>query len=439
MDSKAEPKLVVTLVHGTFARETEWIHPGSALRKRLEDPNPGVVDVRQFEWTGANRHTDRIVAGAALSKQIEEQLLSYPDAQHVLVGHSHGGNVALYAMRSPILDGRVAGIVCLNTPFICATPRSVASLLSMTYALVNLSLLLAACLSGALLAAIAAVHIQYAHVNDAWSFELIGYYYVLAPVFLISGVIGILLLWRRAKLIQWLKNRQEGLLETLQHPPITRTRIASVWTSSDEVYELFSALEGITTIPYFLLHPVVVLASIVCMWAFFVAANFIWPIDFETLKGIASLPFYEANDSAKGVMAILSLAEEHVGTLLGAQNLAVLRAILLTLFQTYFLSLLLILIAVGMAIVANLAMRLLPMGIGSYRFIDSLFVRLSLTLTPVTARRVTFLDLSTDAGFLKHTIIYNEPPMIDQIVRLIAETSRVPLQSPSSSPPASTT
>ena len=44
-------------------------------------------------------------------------------AHHGIVAHSHGGNVALYALRDVALRRKIDGVVTLGTPFIHCRPR----------------------------------------------------------------------------------------------------------------------------------------------------------------------------------------------------------------------------------------------------------------------------------------------------------------------------
>jgi hypothetical protein len=49
-----------------------------------------------------------------------------PDATHIIVAHSHGGNVVLMALRDPPnLRERISGVACLATPFIAARDRNI--------------------------------------------------------------------------------------------------------------------------------------------------------------------------------------------------------------------------------------------------------------------------------------------------------------------------
>ena len=113
----------VTLVHGTFARGAPWTRSGSRLASALHAGLDGPVEVDHCDWSGGNSASAREDGARRLAAHLREAALRHPDAKRFVVAHSHGGNVALYAMR----DGEVArltqGVVCLSTPFLVARPR----------------------------------------------------------------------------------------------------------------------------------------------------------------------------------------------------------------------------------------------------------------------------------------------------------------------------
>jgi pimeloyl-ACP methyl ester carboxylesterase len=109
--------LLITLVHGTFAPDARWTAPGSALREHLlRGLSPYYVDFKRWSWSGANRHNARCAAAEAFSKYIEEVRRDYPRHAHIVIAHSHGGNVVLQAVTASAAT--VDGVVCLATPFI---------------------------------------------------------------------------------------------------------------------------------------------------------------------------------------------------------------------------------------------------------------------------------------------------------------------------------
>jgi hypothetical protein len=129
----AKLRYLVTLVHGTFADEPEkreWTLRGSAayegLKNSLQGGDSAVVEFTPpFEWTGRNSHKSRLTAANELASMLRTET-RVPGDRRVVIGHSHGGNVILYALRKLLADGAedlVDGVVCLATPHIRATPR----------------------------------------------------------------------------------------------------------------------------------------------------------------------------------------------------------------------------------------------------------------------------------------------------------------------------
>jgi pimeloyl-ACP methyl ester carboxylesterase len=118
----SSPTIVVTLVHGTWSSPLKWPQ-SSRLRTALEKKLAG-ARVESFLWSGRNRNADRIEAEIRLTAQLDQQLAAFPDAKQFVVAHSHGAQVALYALRKPNLAGRIAGVVAMGSPFLIARPRN---------------------------------------------------------------------------------------------------------------------------------------------------------------------------------------------------------------------------------------------------------------------------------------------------------------------------
>jgi pimeloyl-ACP methyl ester carboxylesterase len=120
--------LVVTLVHGTWARGAPWTQLDSPfcnqLREELTNHSAASVKFFRIDWSGGNSHRDRRIASIALRKQLLAQLQALPHARHYVVAHSHGGNVALRAVHnSPTLIRELSGIVAIATPFLRFTKQ----------------------------------------------------------------------------------------------------------------------------------------------------------------------------------------------------------------------------------------------------------------------------------------------------------------------------
>ena len=117
------PSAVVTLVHGTFGRDAAWTLPHSAFRAHLQRHLGLTLAVERFEWSGANSHAARVQAGVDLAAHQRVLFERYPMATHSIVAHSHGGNVACYALRDPFVRARLSSLVTIGTPFITCRPR----------------------------------------------------------------------------------------------------------------------------------------------------------------------------------------------------------------------------------------------------------------------------------------------------------------------------
>ena len=139
-ESGVRPRCIVTLVHGTWGRgffpfnsidhscsrdeatsKRRWFESGSPfheeLARRLADV--GVEHrVRSFCWSGSNSVFARDRAATALAKMLAADLGDNPGALTVVIGHSHGGNVALRAMEKLNVDAERLRIITLATPFL---------------------------------------------------------------------------------------------------------------------------------------------------------------------------------------------------------------------------------------------------------------------------------------------------------------------------------
>lgn len=117
-------RILFTLIHGTWAKNATWTSPESSLAKGLQETlaAAGVhADVEPFEWSGRNSGKQRQLAARRLVEHVERCSREYPKSVHLLVGHSHGGTVALQAAAA--VPGRINGVACLSTPFIHCTLR----------------------------------------------------------------------------------------------------------------------------------------------------------------------------------------------------------------------------------------------------------------------------------------------------------------------------
>lgn len=125
---RAIDKLLVILVHGTWAPNAAWVRPGSEFRKRMAASLGGDVQFREFIWSGRNSHAARKEAAQELSQFVQAASTEACGRRILLIGHSHGGNVAAYSLSDAEASKNVCGLVTLGTPFIRAEVSEEAAL-----------------------------------------------------------------------------------------------------------------------------------------------------------------------------------------------------------------------------------------------------------------------------------------------------------------------
>lgn len=99
----SDPRVVVTLVHGTWGRKTTWILPDSPLCQTLLRAADAPVLFQRFMWSGSNSISARRTAVRGLVTHLHTAIQRWPHAEHCVVAHSHGGNVAFQALADPVL------------------------------------------------------------------------------------------------------------------------------------------------------------------------------------------------------------------------------------------------------------------------------------------------------------------------------------------------
>ncbi|WP_341538470.1 hypothetical protein [Streptacidiphilus pinicola] len=119
------PDAIVTLVPGTWAGKAAWTQADSPLSRALTAAG---CEVAPFEWSHSNSFRARMRAAVRLADQIQGRIKENPDARQWIVAHSHGGNVALHAvrlLRRTCTDAPRVSTVTLATPFIHVRRRAI--------------------------------------------------------------------------------------------------------------------------------------------------------------------------------------------------------------------------------------------------------------------------------------------------------------------------
>jgi hypothetical protein len=118
------PKYIIHTVHGTFASGAKWIEADSEFGEQLRDALAWRVRIERFRWSGRNDAFARWQAAKELRQHLRTKLRAFPFAHHIVVAHSHGGNVAFWALADEGLSKKILGVVTLATPFLSASYRA---------------------------------------------------------------------------------------------------------------------------------------------------------------------------------------------------------------------------------------------------------------------------------------------------------------------------
>ena len=100
------------LIHGTFARNSEWWQPGGDFHTYLlNNVRPDLYsEADRFDWSGGYSDQARALAADQLHRWITSKGLPQP----TLFSHSHGGSVAMLASHQPGLN--IGELVLLSCP-----------------------------------------------------------------------------------------------------------------------------------------------------------------------------------------------------------------------------------------------------------------------------------------------------------------------------------
>jgi hypothetical protein len=289
-------KYVITLIHGTFAGNASWMRSRSLFRAQLRTEIPDPIVFKVFKWGYFNNSPRaRSRATSDLQKRLKRTLLAHPDAIHVVIGHSHGGNVALQALKDPILSARIAAVVCLATPFIAARPRN------LRFAL------------GALCFLILAVPLWPITILISWVVQLI--WEPIADGLMDGSVVNLLVvlfvayfilfklcplvfrMWVRA--ITWLYgkvapriiNLQQTIVEKYRMPQYAADRVLWAPVENDEVRIWLKILGFPVSVLFWLVRPssIAVNVAVILLALFGAFGSAMWVARAKVLDGLAEL------------------------------------------------------------------------------------------------------------------------------------------------------
>jgi len=250
--------LVVVLVHGTWTTSRKWKEPDSNFRKWLEARLIGrsyrSIKYRAIEWNGFNRWDARARAANELTETLRKLATDLAlDDEVLVVGHSHGGNIATEAVRNFLIekpDFKLVGVACLNTPFLKHELRASSSFLAVW---------LIICL---LIGIAASVGSSFAEANMLQALEISQTLFrvTLTPskvsltLFVFAAALTLAVLMNR-RLVR-LRDKEENIWGP--RPPVLCLSCAD-----DEAITLLGLGEGIANFPQLLFHPVALTIAVI--------------------------------------------------------------------------------------------------------------------------------------------------------------------------------
>lgn len=357
-------KSVVFLVHGTFAPQAAWMS-ADYLLDSIADCLGGRVDFIKVPWGGSNTTSGRVSGAEALAEQIDKQPIG---TAIYVVAHSHGGNVAHYALKH-VDPARVTGIVTLNTPFICVTSRN-----AVPFAQVAIYTLLALATGWIYLS------IVY-FLSDLDVFALAGGFTQAFFLFWLGGFLtfgGIF--WgvsSHDRIPQAVSSMQRRALADLSLPKDHNVPTLCLTSVGDEVMGFFNIMGGVSNIPFALLHPILIgtafPAVMVMRWM-------------DVLPRLGPILDYRVRGEAMTAP---------LGAILGF-----LRHMLEA--AAYVSCVCLALVAAGF--VLNLLLRVLPLDFKLSGILKTFFVRITFSYVPVTSRHTEFHEIR---AFGSRVVLHN--------------------------------
>ena len=116
-------EIAITIVHGTGINRHEWAKSDSEFADYIRNDLPHRCSIETFPWSGYYTFRSRSIAAKDLANFVNVRQRDLPNAKHIIIAHSHGGNILLHALRDNDLRSRIAGIVLLSTPFLHINER----------------------------------------------------------------------------------------------------------------------------------------------------------------------------------------------------------------------------------------------------------------------------------------------------------------------------
>ncbi|QDO84090.1 DUF2974 domain-containing protein [Shewanella psychropiezotolerans] len=221
-----DENITIVMVHGTFAQEASWSNNiGSTLRNIITDHIGISVSFQAFNWSGKNSHSERIKAARKLHVHLEKIIQEPTSGNIYVIAHSHGGNVAFYALKDSVLQSKISGVICLATPYIRCHERDLDIVKRVLFAPLWLFIIV-----------IPIVFMIVAAFNEAWILYAISlvfqYFWITKYEYSIS--LAKKVFTPVSRLFDWMKIVQLDSVVRISLPNIRTTPVLSINVHGDE-------------------------------------------------------------------------------------------------------------------------------------------------------------------------------------------------------------
>lgn len=406
----ARPEIIIHLVPGTFARDARWCQDGSKLRKAVQSRFEDRALVYTHDWSTDNAHLARRSGGAHVADRLRSLTDAHRDAAHYIVAHSHGGNVASYALGDIILQERVSGVVYLGTPHLRARPRDLMS--TLTFGILALAPILFLVASIPMLLIGATI---LAVLGTMWTSAGIP-----TAVILLAAVLGgtaVLTFMLHRRCMHWafdrvssLEERQFETVTRIEPMVLARTPTLNVGTPLDEAAWYLRTLRWLAGLPFWLWRPHWMTAALLLVYGV-LGLILVLGIVPEAVMEVANANLPELGiPSAIGYLFALT-AFVGVPALIAASIALLLQGLMLTFPRV---------------------IRASVLGFGGESLVDNLLVDISVADQPraahvetvsrwlLPARGSRFFGWRTVQPALAHCLLYDDDRMIDRVLEWIA-------------------
>ena len=382
-------KLDIVLVHGTWARNAPWaLGTGdSSFRKRLKEKLHYEVNFHSPNWNGRNRHEDRKIDDHELGALLDELKSSKDTDKIFIIGHSHGGNTALYSSEEN--NEKIQGIACMNTPFILPIERNMYPSIKLLKTSISIILIY--------LISIPSILLFYPMIELETSLSDNFVFFIF--LFLIYGAIILLVarkvykifhdrtIKRFTSFIDNIIKKRDDIISDIKTPK-SKIPLLSIRSDGDEVSFVLNVCRTLADLPFALAHRLL-----------------FWPI-------------------CVAIMIVFQYGFVWDDVEVGDEIVTMLLSIPFTFFVGYYGSVIIVFYGFVVGLVAHFILCHLSFGVSLRNFFTTYWLQFIVTPVPIGSASSEFRCVDLMTPDLSHSAIYRSDEVIDIIANWIDSIAR---------------